>query len=71
MTTVAAMTTQPSVRSFADGHHVDSRPRIVDADRGTCRHCPASADGCNARRAAIRERCCRRCDHPASEVATS
>jgi len=32
-------------------------------DRGTCRHCPASREGCQARQAARYGRCCRACTH--------
>ena len=32
-------------------------------DRGTCQHCPASRDGCQARQAFARQRCCWRCSH--------
>lgn len=38
------------------------------AERDTCAHCPASTDGCQARRAFARQRCCRRCTHPAEET---
>ena len=37
-------------------------------DRGTCAYCPASRDGCEARRAAGFGRCCNRCDHPEHPV---
>lgn len=40
----------------------------MTTDRGTCAHCPASAEGCDARRAATRRRCCHRCDHPADRT---
>ncbi len=32
-------------------------------DRGSCDHCPASAEGCEARQRFARERCCSRCSH--------
>ncbi len=32
-------------------------------DRGTCLHCPASRDGCEARWAGTHLRCCSRCAH--------
>lgn len=38
-------------------------------DRDTCGHCPASRDGCQARHAFTRQRCCRRCTHPTEETA--
>jgi len=32
-------------------------------DRDLCRHCPASREGCEARKAARFGRCCSRCSH--------
>lgn len=43
----------------------------TETDRGTCVHCPASAEGCQARQTFARERCCRRCTHPSDDDTAS
>ena len=45
------------------GFHLEQAPATAAADRGTCAHCPASAEGCAARQAARFGPCCRRCSH--------